>query len=243
MSRRPLLTVALVAGLLAITAHRLPAPIQEIPESPTPAPSKSIAPSNPKRSAKSKPNVEQNEISAPRTKPHPTSSNRFAGAWVGTLNFSILGNVEVTFIVNATGTVVSERNRLGNATHEAIWDGTAIRFHTGSLDEIECTLTPNPDGQTAVVTANSLFIANPGAAFRKTGNVETEAAPANTTVAPQTKAASKSAGAPPVAKPVPGKPGFVYDPFDPNSGTLYDVRGRTSGTKVKDPSGRFFIVP
>lgn len=47
----------------------------------------------------------------------------------------------------------------------------------------------------------------------------------------------------PFAKPVPGKAGYVYSPFDPNGGYV-DVTGYASGSKVKDPySGKIFIVP
>ncbi len=47
----------------------------------------------------------------------------------------------------------------------------------------------------------------------------------------------------PYAKPVPGKPGYVYSPFDPNGGYV-DVTGYASGSKAKDPySGKIFIVP
>ena len=47
----------------------------------------------------------------------------------------------------------------------------------------------------------------------------------------------------PVAKPVPGKPGFVYSPFESN-GTMIDVTGYSSGQKVKDPgTNKIFIVP
>jgi hypothetical protein len=47
----------------------------------------------------------------------------------------------------------------------------------------------------------------------------------------------------PVAKAVPGKPGLVYNPFDPNGG-LIDVSGYASGSKVKDPdSQKIFVVP
>ncbi len=46
----------------------------------------------------------------------------------------------------------------------------------------------------------------------------------------------------PVAKPVPGKPGYVYSPYD--SGKYVDVSGYTSGSKVKDPyAQKIFIVP
>jgi len=47
----------------------------------------------------------------------------------------------------------------------------------------------------------------------------------------------------PTAKPVPGKPGYVFDPFDPNGGYI-DVSGYPPGSKVKDPATKkIFIVP
>lgn len=47
----------------------------------------------------------------------------------------------------------------------------------------------------------------------------------------------------PVAKAVPGKPGLVYNPFDPHGGYI-DVSGYARGSKVKDPdSQKIFIVP
>lgn len=47
----------------------------------------------------------------------------------------------------------------------------------------------------------------------------------------------------PTAKAVPGKPGYVFSPFD-TSGRYVDVTGYTSGSKVKDPwTDKIFIVP
>ena len=47
----------------------------------------------------------------------------------------------------------------------------------------------------------------------------------------------------PTAQPVPGRPGLVYNPFDPNGGYI-DVSGYAPGSKVKDPdSKKIFIVP
>jgi hypothetical protein len=61
--------------------------------------------------------------------------------------------------------------------------------------------------------------------------------------APQSAAASTQSPKIPYAKPVPGKPGYVYSPFDPNGGYV-DVTGYASGSKAKDPySGKIFIVP
>jgi hypothetical protein len=54
---------------------------------------------------------------------------------------------------------------------------------------------------------------------------------------------SNSAAQFPVAKPVPGKPGYVFSPYDPNGGYV-DVTGYQSGSKVKDPySQKIFLVP
>lgn len=47
----------------------------------------------------------------------------------------------------------------------------------------------------------------------------------------------------PYAKPVPGKVGFVFSPYDQYKGYI-DVRGFPPGTEVKDPySGKSFLVP
>lgn len=47
----------------------------------------------------------------------------------------------------------------------------------------------------------------------------------------------------PTAKPVPGKSGLVYNPYDP-SGAYIDVSGYAPGSKVKDPdTQKIFIVP
>lgn len=64
---------------------------------------------------------------------------------------------------------------------------------------------------------------------------------------PSPSAAPRSATNPPdkfpTAKIVPGKPGYVFSPYDPNGGYV-DVNGFTSGSKVKDPySGKIFLVP
>ena len=46
-----------------------------------------------------------------------------------------------------------------------------------------------------------------------------------------------------VAIPVPGKPGFVFSPYDPNAGMI-DVQAITPGTKVRDPyTDNIFLVP
>ncbi len=47
----------------------------------------------------------------------------------------------------------------------------------------------------------------------------------------------------PYGKPVPGKPGYVFSPYD-KSGGYVDVTGYAPGQKVKDPyTGKIFLVP
>jgi hypothetical protein len=47
----------------------------------------------------------------------------------------------------------------------------------------------------------------------------------------------------PTAKAVPGKPGYVFSPFD-TKGRYIDVRGYPPGSKAKDPwTDKIFIVP
>jgi hypothetical protein len=47
----------------------------------------------------------------------------------------------------------------------------------------------------------------------------------------------------PTARAVPGKPGYVFSPFD-TKGRFIDVSGYPPGSKAKDPwTGKIFIVP
>jgi len=47
----------------------------------------------------------------------------------------------------------------------------------------------------------------------------------------------------PTAKAVPGKPGYVFSPFD-TKGRYIDVRGYPPGSKAKDPwTDKIFMVP
>jgi hypothetical protein len=60
---------------------------------------------------------------------------------------------------------------------------------------------------------------------------------------PPLSQASSASTAFPTAKAVPGKPGYVFSPFD-SSGRYVDVSGYAPGTKVKDPwTDKIFVVP
>ncbi|MEO5717717.1 MAG: hypothetical protein ABIR29_04000 [Chthoniobacterales bacterium] len=74
-----------------------------------------------------------------------------------------------------------------------------------------------------------------------TPHVTTQSAPPTTTSTQRT--ASSQPSDLPYGKPVPGKPGYVFSPFDKNGGYV-DVTGYSPGQKVKDPySGKIFLVP
>jgi hypothetical protein len=90
--------------------------------------------------------------------------------------------------------------------------------------------------------------AAPSPTLREAPVVKTEVAsnaiiPAPTTpTLPQQKRSVEEAAALPYARPVPGKPGLVYSPFDEKF--LIDVRGVPPGTVVNDPhAGKSFRVP
>lgn len=225
-------------ALLLITAHRLPAPISE--ENPTPASEQTPKPKA-KRSPKLKAVAEDTDKTvAQRTRaavPTPTPiQNRFDGAWVGTLNnLPFTGNVEFTLFVSGSGTSVIEKSaNFGSNTFQSNCDGNTMRWETGS----SWTLTPNPDGQTALITCNSGGFFGFGAFSLSTVFRRTTVSQVSIPVA------TRATNTAPVAKPVPDKPGFVYNPFDHTSRILLDVRGKAAGTKLIEPkSGKLFIVP
>lgn len=81
----------------------------------------------------------------------------------------------------------------------------------------------------------------PAATPRVTRNTTVEAPRSSPSPAP--RSVTPPAVSLPTAKVVPGKPGYVFSPYDPNGGYV-DVSGFSPGSKVKDPySGKIFLVP
>jgi len=162
----------LVVALLLVTAQRLPAPIQEVSESPTPAPEQPAEPKA-KRTTRSKVNAAESESSTPsrsRATPVPTPSKRFPGTWRGTLAFGMFGDLHLTLVVNNEGNAVTESGGLvGTITFKATNDGNTVTWRSGSFDSIHWTLTPNTDGKTAILDVKAgLLIGNHTAIFQKT---------------------------------------------------------------------------
>jgi hypothetical protein len=123
-----------------------------------------------------------------------------------------------------------------------------VRFvhrHVFSDDETQ----PPADGTTA--SSDVSYPGQPVAATSPTPSprwAASSSSKSRTSTAPKPRATptSRTASAPPefpTAKPVPGRAGLVYNPYDPNGGYI-DVSGYTPGSKVKDPdSQKIFIVP
>jgi hypothetical protein len=101
--------------------------------------------------------------------------------------------------------------------------------------------TPPPRQPTQSVASQPQSQPRPSVTPRPSRTVNTESS--NPLPTPASHVANTSSGQFPTAKPVPGKPGYVYSPFDTNGGYV-DVNGFPPGSKVKDPySGKVFLVP
>jgi len=110
---------------------------------------------------------------------------------------------------------------------------------------------PTPGQNTSDVTnpGHPVAVPTPTAAARTATRKSNRP---SATAPPTTSKSSKASPSPPkaanaqrfpVAKPVPGKPGLVFNPFN-SSGAYIDVSGYAPGSKVKDPdSQQIFVVP
>ncbi|MEY2545836.1 MAG: hypothetical protein QOG48_953 [Verrucomicrobiota bacterium] len=213
-----------ITAMSILYAQRLPAPIVEPADQPTPAP-QTETPSAPERPAKSKHKTEP--AAKAETKPAAKSQQGFGGTWTGKINQGLLGDIVLTLTVDASGSQVVEHTALGTFAHPATLNGRTLTWHGGLLNEITWTLTPNENG--ARITSLSPLGINSQATFTRGGKPAVAQVPQNKT---------------PTAQRDPSRPGFVINPFNPNDSRRLDVRGKASGTKLKDPtSGREFIVP
>jgi hypothetical protein len=158
-------------GLLLVTADRLPAPIQEVPESPTPAPEQSARPKpkriiKPKASESSENSTKAKTSSPPQTKAAP-QHNLFDGTWVGKTCVGFDGShetMDVTIFISAGGTRVdvkmvgvgfaSQEGGVGEKVYTSkkpICDGRTVKWNDGWGNWV---LTPNSDGKTAHFTCD-----------------------------------------------------------------------------------------
>jgi hypothetical protein len=168
---RRTLCFSLAAVVLCLTAHRLPAPIQEIAESPTPAPSVASLPMSkekPRIKPKPKSDASPSATTAVRQQANAKRS-RFAGAWVGIMPTFPWGSIPQTITIDSAETTMtrardwSSTQPGGTVKAEVKGDTLTASFGSGGV----LSLTPQGDGSTAVVRLRAPFN-DQTAIFRKT---------------------------------------------------------------------------
>lgn len=247
-------SLGLSAVVLLLTTHPLPAPIQEVPESPAPTPEQRA---KLKRTPSKSKAVEPEAKTKSETKPSATSSAKgpkFAGTWTGHVDVpGCGGDQQCSVTIDAaekfiSGTFEQKECSRFEAVPTMNLNVMTWKFdlHDGFLD-YDATLTLIGDGQTATYTlVQRHWYTGSGIVTRSSSTTDRSSTGTAAQLKPRatTSTASVAQIEFPIANPVPGKPGFVYSPFASNSTILLDVRGKPSGTKIKDPtSGKLFIIP
>jgi hypothetical protein len=158
----------LVASLLVITAHRLPAPIQETPDTPTPTPTPT---------PQSQPNA-QPTITAERADPA-----RFAGTWTGRIKIGSGAEADVTLVVDPAAASLKQvlkrpNERVHETTHPTTVSGHTLSWRGGQMGNVAWTLTPTSDDRTASATTKMGTGAENTAIFQRADS------PANPTPVP-----------------------------------------------------------
>jgi hypothetical protein len=158
---------ALVIVALLISTHRLPAPISEVPESPTPKPEQSVKP-RPKRTAKptvseSSESSTKRQTASPQPKSQPTPNQTpFAGTWSGTMNISLFGDVGYTFLIEPAQTTVkmwgsNKPSEILHAKADVCPSSVGADGISWNWSAWRWTLKPYPDGKTALVKVAGPF--------------------------------------------------------------------------------------
>ena len=121
-------------------------------------------------------------------------------------------------------------------------DGDTHKTTTTTNASSDSVTTPGRNVTPSATTTErrtTMTTSKPGPSPKPSPSTVTEKSKPSTSPSRNTSTQSQI----PTAKPVPGKPGYVFSPFDPSGGYV-DVTGYASGQKVKDPySGKIFLVP
>jgi hypothetical protein len=144
------LRMALLAFvLLILTARRSPAPIEE--ETPSPSPTSTTV------------------TTQPGSPPAKQELARFAGTWTGKIKFAEMANEgEFTLMINPEATsLILKTPRFGESAHPTTVNGGTVWWKAGPRDGNLWTLTPNPDGQTALVKVKPATGAEGSATFQR----------------------------------------------------------------------------
>lgn len=151
--KRTLALFCVSSLLLLLSTQRSPAPIEEETPSPTPTPAQSASPS------------------ATAVSPLPRQeAARFAGTWTGKIKFGgNMAEVEYTLIVNPEATSMIQRSqRFGENARPTTVNAGTLSWTAGVRDGNLWTLTPNPDGHSALVKVKPAAGAEGTAIFQRT---------------------------------------------------------------------------
>jgi len=152
-----------------------------------------------------------------------------------TVTVSKAGYVSQTVNVESKVSATGETNRTRN-----VLLGGPIGVTVDSISGAYNSLYPNPVSVRLLPRRKSAAVA-----------AERRGRPSRTTtsslpalkIKPSSSPSSPTEPTFPTAKTVPGKPGYVFSPFD-TKGRYIDVSGYSSGSKAKDPwTDKIFIVP
>ena len=92
-------------------------------------------------------------VPAASLREQPTMPAHFAGTWAGTIKIGNQGNFEVTLVVDPEATSLTQQtNRSPQHVHPTTVSGRRLSWRGGDLNNVAWTLTPEPDGQTALAT-------------------------------------------------------------------------------------------
>lgn len=140
----------MISLVLFASTQRSPAPIEEEKPSPTPTPVQATSPS-----------ASVGQLSR-------TEAARFAGTWTGKIRFGNTGDAEFTFVINSEATsLIQKYKKLGESAHPTTVNQGTISWTTGAKEGIKWSLTPNSDGQTAVVKMKPVSVEESTATFQR----------------------------------------------------------------------------
>ena len=147
--------IAVALFLLLLGAHRLPAPIQEVQESPTPA-AKEKKETKPRPKPKPSPTEADEKDSSKKS---PPKTLRFAGKWVGVMPEVPWGNVATELTIDAAENTMhwTESGKEKGTAKTTIVNGDTIqgKFMVGVAET--WSLTPLGDGSSARVRLQAMM--------------------------------------------------------------------------------------
>jgi hypothetical protein len=165
--------------------------------------------------------------------------------WVKRVGFFVLG-------VIAFGGCRAAHDVAVSSFHVLDAPANYVRHHIEGQTE---TTTTTASSDTVTTPGRTVTASTPPSQQRRTTTTTTQTNPSPGPRSSPATVTEKSRPSPspsrsastqaqiPTAKKVPGKPGYVFSPFDPGGGYV-DVTGYSPGQKVKDPySGKIFLVP